>query len=86
MPYVLDDRHAIERAGPPISVSIETLTWPLPCLFVLVSCEHGETAGMLDRGSPRSDRRGMERRLVERHRREKRCDCGCAGPAGAVPA
>jgi hypothetical protein len=73
----LDDRHALALAGCPARVTIETLTWPLPCLWVMVSCPHGETAGVLDRGSPRADRRAMERRLVERHRREK--GCGCAG-------
>jgi hypothetical protein len=76
----LDDRHALELAGAPAIVSITASTWPLPCLWVMVSCPHGETAGVLERGSPRADRRSMERHLVERHRRET--GCGCAGRAG----
>lgn len=78
---MLDDRHVLASAGGTSHVSIETTTWPLPCL--MVSCPHGETSGVLDRGSSRANRRAMERHLVERHRREQ--GCGCAGPAGGVP-
>jgi hypothetical protein len=72
------------RACPPDTVAIETGTWPLPCVWITVCCPHAQTAGVLERGSPRADRRAMERLLVERHRREQRCSC--AGPAETVSA
>lgn len=50
--------------------------WPIPGYWFVVRCDHGQTVGVQD---TLSDRRGMVRHLVERHRREFRCGCSGAG-------